>query len=148
MTTDRINTKFILAHLAYGVLLLVFGLAASAFLDVAAITGLIPSMLAEFWLVVPLSMLLVTRFYHLSLLGVALTGVVVTLLAQAATVQIYDYVARPAGAHISWLELYAHGRAMFFVQTSLVTVGAGIIWLVAMRRGPLWLRPRGSDAAP
>lgn len=139
------NNRLITAHVVYGVLLLVFGVAVAAIQEATGGDDLFFSVLAEVGLVVPLAMILALRFSRLRLLGVALTGGVVSLLALVVGVAIYSYLAQPVGLDRTLVDLYASKRGMTFLITSLVTIVAGIIWFFLLQQTPLWLRARKSS---
>ena len=141
---NKISTRSFGAHIVLGVLLLVLGVSANAALGAIGHSNIFAIILAEFLVVVPISLFLVTRFHPLNLIGVILTAALVTTLAQLAIVAIYDHAAHPAGGHVFWSDFYAYGRGINYIFMSLVTVCSSILWFVAIRRGPSWVRPRSN----
>lgn len=126
--------KTIAAHVAYGLLLFFLGLVGSAVLDALAIHGVISDALVVAIVFVPIAILVSKRIGRLSLIGVAVTAVIVAFTSQTIAIEILDWVARPVGGHASWQSFIAKGFGLQFACTTAIVAVAGVAWMLVINR--------------
>ena len=122
------------AHVGYGVLLFVLGLAAEGALDALSVGGVLPDALLVAAAVVPIAILLSRRIGRLSPVGISISAVIVALASQTAAIEILDRVARPAGGEVTWSTFIARGFGMGFAVATAIVVAAGVAWIWVIDR--------------
>lgn len=120
--------------IAFGLSYLVIGLGASVGLDFVSLSGRWITTTVEVLLVVPSAVALGLRAGRLTVIGVAACGLVLALSMQLASVYLLGSIARAAGGHFIWSDLYREIGYTNPVIDSLVMMACPAMWLLLFRR--------------